>query len=106
MRTVGAAILVLCAAVGSLQPALGQEACGPGKLGVARTVAIATSDGPHFGFQYRDRALLNDGEVVLTFDDGPSRAYTRPILEALAAQCTRATFFMLGRMALADPQLV
>jgi peptidoglycan/xylan/chitin deacetylase (PgdA/CDA1 family) len=89
-------------------PAFAQRACvpGPDKLGVARTVTINASNGPAFGAQYRERTLLADREVVLTFDDGPSRAYTRPIIEALAAQCTKATFFMLGRMALADPNMV
>jgi peptidoglycan/xylan/chitin deacetylase (PgdA/CDA1 family) len=92
-----------------LQPAFAQEKCPPGgdKLGVARTVVINPSKAAHFGSQYKEHgALLADHEVVLTFDDGPSAAYTRPILEALAAQCTRATFFMLGSMALADPRLV
>src|SRR5690242_14851240 len=113
MRTVGAATLSMCAFVGALMgalPAGAQEVCPPDKLGVARTVTINAVGGPHFGAQYRgqDRgpALLADGEVVLTFDDGPSRAYTRPILAALAAQCTKATFFMLGQMAIADPELV
>jgi peptidoglycan-N-acetylglucosamine deacetylase len=111
MRTIGAAILFLCALAGVLQPALAEEACtpGPDKLGVARTVTINAAGGPRFGAQFKDprgAGLLADGEVVLTFDDGPSRAYTRPILEALAAQCTKATFFMLGQMALADPPLV
>jgi peptidoglycan-N-acetylglucosamine deacetylase len=89
-------------------PALAQGVCvpGPDKLGVARTVTINASSGPTFGAHYKERTLLADGEVVLTFDDGPSRAYTRPVLEALAAQCTKATFFMLGRMALSDPQMV
>jgi peptidoglycan/xylan/chitin deacetylase (PgdA/CDA1 family) len=107
MRTVGAAILSLCI-LPFVQPAFAQGACvpGPDKLGVARTVTINASSGPTFGAQYRERTLLADGEVVLTFDDGPSRAYTRPMLEALAAQCTKATFFMLGRMALSDPQTV
>jgi peptidoglycan-N-acetylglucosamine deacetylase len=111
MRTAGAAILALSIVAGAAHPASAQEPCtaGPDKLGVARTVTINAAGGPRFGAQYRDAraaGLLAEGEVVLTFDDGPSRAYTRPILEALAAQCTRATFFMLGQMALADPQLV
>jgi peptidoglycan/xylan/chitin deacetylase (PgdA/CDA1 family) len=104
MRAIGAAVPLLCALAGVLQPAYAQEGCA-GKLGVARTVAVNAAGGAHFGAQYKG-GFLADGEVVLTFDDGPSRAYTRPILEALAAQCTRATFFMLGQMALAEPQLV
>ena len=109
MRTVRAICLaVACMAVGQLQPAFAQTACTPAptKLGVSRTVVIDTQAGPRFGVQYKDASFLADGEVVLTFDDGPSRAYTKPILDALAAHCTKATFFMVGRMALADPQMV
>ena len=96
-----------CIAAGSLHPAHAQPcASDPGKLGVSRTVVIDTAAGPRFGAQYKDAGFLGDGEVVLTFDDGPSRAYSRPILDALAAHCTKATFFMVGRMALADPAMV
>ena len=45
-------------------------------------------------------------EVALTFDDGPSPATTPHVLEALAAAGARATFFLVGRKALAHPQLV
>jgi len=79
---------------------------GPNALGVARVVQIDTDAGPRFGFQYKEQDFLADGEVVLTFDDGPLRAYTRPVLDALAAHCTRATFFLVGRMAVADPDMV
>jgi hypothetical protein len=44
--------------------------------------------------------------VVLTFDDGPLRPYTRAVLKALDEHCTKATFFMVGRMAVADPEMV
>ena len=101
-------LAVACVVAGLSQPAAAQTACTPDptKLGVARTVVIDTRAGPRFGVQYKDASFLADGEVVLTFDDGPSRAYTKPILDALAAHCTKATFFMVGRMALADPQMV
>jgi len=105
MRVSGAWGLLLCWLAGAPGVAAAQ-ACGPQALGVARTVEIDTRAGPRFGFQYQDAGLLADGEVVLTFDDGPLRAYTRPILEALAAHCTKATFFLVGRMAVADPEMV
>jgi peptidoglycan-N-acetylglucosamine deacetylase len=107
MRVCGAWgwLLLLCGLGGAL--GLGAaEACGPQALGVARRVEIDTRAAPRFGYQYQDAGLLGDGEVVLTFDDGPLRAYTRPILEALAAHCTKATFFVVGRMAVADPEMV
>jgi peptidoglycan/xylan/chitin deacetylase (PgdA/CDA1 family) len=108
MRTMCAAVLALCILARLQQPALGEEACATGqdKLGVARTATIDTSSALRFGMQYKSSPLLADGEVVLTFDDGPTRAYTRPILEALEAQCTKATFFMVGRMAVSDPGMV
>ncbi len=35
-------------------------------------------------------------KVILTFDDGPSQAYTPDILKVLAEKGARATFFMVG----------
>jgi peptidoglycan/xylan/chitin deacetylase (PgdA/CDA1 family) len=69
-------------------------------------IEIDTTGGPRFGAQYRGDHLLQSGEIVLTFDDGPHPAYTKPILVALAAHCTRATFFNVGRMASAYPDMV
>jgi peptidoglycan-N-acetylglucosamine deacetylase len=108
MRTIGAAVAFACILAGVLEPAFAQDGCAPGnnKLGVSRTVTVDAAAGPTFGMQYKSHSFLADGEVVLTFDDGPMRAYTRPILETLAAQCTKATFFMVGQMALSDPEYV
>lgn len=76
-------------------------------LGVSRIVEIKSDGGPNVGGDMRGaEQLLNEGEVVLTFDDGPMRSVTKPILKALADQCTKATFFMVGQMALADVAMV
>jgi len=74
-------------------------------LGVSRVVEVDTATGPRFGDQYPkvEPKFLEDHEVVLTFDDGPLRRYTMPILDALDEQCTKATFFSVGSMAIADP---
>jgi peptidoglycan/xylan/chitin deacetylase (PgdA/CDA1 family) len=85
---------------------MAQCSSGPGRIGLARTVEIDTSGGPRFGRQYKNNDFLRGKEVVLTFDDGPMRRNSRMVLEALAAHCTKATFFMVGRMALADPGMV
>ena len=112
MRTILALPAACALAVGmlgyALAPAAAQEACtpGPDALGVSRVAEIDTSSGPRFGFQYTEQDILADGEVVLTFDDGPLRAYTKYVLEALQAHCTKATFFAVGRMAVADPEMV
>lgn len=84
------------------------SACPAGEaaLGVARTVEIDTTGGPQFGAQYPGHDFLQPGEVVLTFDDGPSRAKTPTILKALSDHCTKGTFFIVGRMALVEPELL
>lgn len=79
---------------------------GDAALGVSRTVEIDTTGGPKFGAQYPGNDFLQPGEVVLTFDDGPSRAKTPAILNALAAHCTKGTFLIVGRMALVEPELL
>src|SRR5262245_42868135 len=72
----------------------------PSALGTSRTIAVDPSEHALLGgLQYRESLPLNDREVVLTFDDGPLPPYTNRILEALAAECVKATFFMVGRMA-------
>jgi peptidoglycan/xylan/chitin deacetylase (PgdA/CDA1 family) len=106
MRPIRSCSLALGLVLGVVLPAAAQQPCTGNVLGVSRTVEIDTSSGPKFGFQYNEHSFLGDGEVVLTFDDGPLRAYTKPVLEALDAQCTKATFFVVGRMAVADPEMV
>jgi len=44
--------------------------------------------------------------VAITFDDGPDAAHTRPLLELLERRGHRATFFVIGRRAEAEPELV
>ena len=75
-------------------------------LGVSRIVEIDGAASPRFGAQYQDASFLEDGEVVLTFDDGPLRHYTQRVLDALDSQCVKATFFIVGRMAIADPEML
>jgi peptidoglycan/xylan/chitin deacetylase (PgdA/CDA1 family) len=100
MRIAGALLGVLCIVQSVSASAETQPTCPrPDALGVSRVVEIDGSGGPWFGAPHGDRELLAPGEIVLTFDDGPAPHSTRPILAALAAQCTKATFFMVGEMA-------
>jgi peptidoglycan/xylan/chitin deacetylase (PgdA/CDA1 family) len=86
-----------------------QKVC-PGNadpLGVARTVEVDTTGGPGFGFEhYKAHDFLAMKEVVLTFDDGPQKLHTEAVLAALAAHCTKATFFSIGKMALGYPEII
>ncbi|MEI8312578.1 MAG: polysaccharide deacetylase family protein, partial [Verrucomicrobiota bacterium] len=47
-----------------------------------------------------------EGEVALTFDDGPSPDWTPDILDILKAKGVKATFFVLGSEAERHPELV
>ncbi len=90
-------------------PAPVVEACrsDPSLLGVARVVRIDTTDGPGFGFEnFKTHDFLQPSEVVLTFDDGPWPRNTPAVLAALAAQCTKGTFFSIGKHALWHPELL
>lgn len=106
---VGLAGLALAAAARTGVQAQSAASCqaGPDSLGVSRTLDIDALQGPRVGHsQYYGHDFLRDGEVVLTFDDGPHPVYTRAVLEALEAHCTRATFFMVGFRALGQASLV
>src|SRR5947209_7116821 len=76
-------------------------------LGVARTVEIDTTGGPGFGFEhFKSHDFLRDGEVVLTFDDGPWPRNTPAVLAALAAHCTKAISFPIGKHATWHPEIL
>jgi peptidoglycan/xylan/chitin deacetylase (PgdA/CDA1 family) len=78
-------------------------------LGVSRVIEIDTSTGALFGDLTkfpRHESLLAPKEVVLTFDDGPLPIVTRSVLDTLDRFCTKATFFSIGRMAIAYPATV
>lgn len=44
--------------------------------------------------------------IALTFDDGPDQLYTPQILDVLKANQVKATFFLLGKRAEANPNIV
>jgi peptidoglycan/xylan/chitin deacetylase (PgdA/CDA1 family) len=87
---------------------LSAQSCnGRVTLGLARTVEIDASTGPIFGDITRaakEASFLAPKEVVLTFDDGPMPWITGSILDTLDRHCTKATFFSVGRMAVAYPE--
>lgn len=45
-------------------------------------------------------------ELALTFDDGPNPAWTPRLLDILAGHEVRATFFLIGKYAQVEPELV
>jgi len=93
MRLTGALTALLFGAL----PVVAAE-CGQDKLGTARVQVVGTAGGLEVGLKTYPRTIpLADHEVVLTFDDGPDAASTPKVLKALADQCVRATFFVIGR---------
>jgi peptidoglycan/xylan/chitin deacetylase (PgdA/CDA1 family) len=79
----------------------------PNALGVARTLEIDTTGGPGFGFEhFKSHDFLREGEVVLTFDDGPWPKNTLAVLNALNAHCTKAIFFPIGTHAIYEPSIL
>ena len=86
----------------------GRAPCAnPDALGVSRILTVDTSRPLEVGtFDFARTLPLNDMEVVLTIDDGPLHGVTEKVLAALRAACGQATFFVVGQMAAAAPDLV
>src|ERR1700694_4593332 len=77
----------------------------PDALGTSRTLVVDPREHPRLGImQYSETLPLADHEVVLTFDDGPLPRNSNQVLEILASQCVKATFFTIGRMAQSSPE--
>lgn len=92
-------------------PARAESTCADpaNALGVDRVIEIDAANGPLYGeisVLQREENFLRPREVVLTFDDGPMPWITRSILDTLDRFCTKATFFSVGRMAIAYPDTV
>ena len=103
------AIAVIAALLSFAAPAAHAAAC-PGNddaLGTERVLTVEARTTPRVGHkQFPDTLPLRDKELVLTFDDGPWPTTTPKVLNALKAECVRATFFLLGRNTDAHPQIV
>jgi peptidoglycan/xylan/chitin deacetylase (PgdA/CDA1 family) len=77
----------------------------PDAIGTSRTLVVDPRQYPLIGtMQYGKTLPLEDHEVVLTFDDGPLPKYSNQILDILAAHCAKATFFLVGSQAHANPE--
>jgi peptidoglycan/xylan/chitin deacetylase (PgdA/CDA1 family) len=77
----------------------------PDAIGTSRTIVVDPRAHPIIGtMQYGKTLPLEDHEVVLTFDDGPLPKYSNQILGILAAHCAKATFFLVGSQAHANPE--
>ncbi|MGB7258413.1 MAG: polysaccharide deacetylase family protein [Pseudolabrys sp.] len=108
------ALALCCLVLGSfgsigVQSAASAAECPghPNALGTSRVLIVTPGEFTRLGkIQYPDSLPLNDHEVVLTFDDGPIPPYSSIVLDALASECVKATYFLVGEMAHAYPSLV
>jgi peptidoglycan/xylan/chitin deacetylase (PgdA/CDA1 family) len=96
--------IIALIALGLLSGAAQARDCGPDALGTSRTLTIKAGDRTGIGHGYPALGLAH-GEIILTFDDGPSPKTTPAILDTLAKDCVQATFFMIGKHAEANPAL-
>ncbi|MBN9052079.1 MAG: polysaccharide deacetylase family protein [Rhizobiales bacterium] len=101
--------LAICIGGALAAPALAASCPGnPTAIGTSRVLVASPDEFPRVGTQQYGRngmLALNDREIVLTFDDGPLPPYTDSVLQTLATECIKATFFLVGRQATANPDL-
>jgi peptidoglycan/xylan/chitin deacetylase (PgdA/CDA1 family) len=80
-------------------------------IGTARTLELDTKayvavSPPSNSAIVKGVLPLDRGEVVLTFDDGPTSWSTPKNLDILAEECVHATYFMIGKRAEAAADVV
>ncbi|SRR6266702_369181 len=104
MRALAAAIL---ASLAWMTAAQADQCPRKDVLGTSRILNVDAATYPRVGLKSFPQTLpLEDHEVVLTFDDGPWPPTDSKILTALANECVRATFFLIGKPASEHPELV
>jgi peptidoglycan/xylan/chitin deacetylase (PgdA/CDA1 family) len=107
MRGVVALCALLACAVAAGPAVAGECPGNPDAIGTSRTIVVDPAEHSRVGsFQYPETLPLADKEVVITFDDGPLPPYSHRVLDILAHECVKATFFMIGRMAQTYPRTV
>lgn len=100
--------LMLVPVVGFQQIPMESTAAAPGGEGdPAVIIRDGTSSNPEKATQSVEKEDIQNGKTAyLTFDDGPSPLVTPKILEVLRQNDIKATFFVIGKMAEQNPELV
>ena len=97
-------VLLFCLVGSVARPPQSHALAIPDALGTSRVLSINPAISPASALcNMRERCRSNDHEVVITFDDGPIPPYTNAVLDTLASQCVKATYFLVGEMARAYP---
>jgi peptidoglycan/xylan/chitin deacetylase (PgdA/CDA1 family) len=108
LAVAGGGVMIMAGTLLSVAPAHAQSCPGnPDAIGTSRVLTLQPGEVARVGrLQYPDTLPLADHEVVLTFDDGPLPPYSNKILDILASQCVKATYFLVGEMAQSFPATV
>jgi peptidoglycan/xylan/chitin deacetylase (PgdA/CDA1 family) len=104
----GTGLVCVVFAMALAGPAWAEQCPGnPLALGTERVISIDETELHRVGSAQYPRTLpLRDHEIVLSFDDGPSPVTTGKVLDALAIECVKANFFLVGEHAIQQPDLV
>src|SRR3954454_12224124 len=79
----------------------------PATLGTSRVLRVDAATTPRAGLkQFPQTLALASHEVLPPFDDGPWPPTTPKVLATLAQECVRATFFVIGKPASENPELL
>lgn len=76
------------------------------------TIAVQEADGDSYSGSSggaetgEDSGIQEKKKVALTFDDGPDDEYTPMLLDGLAERNVKATFFVIGKQAEANPEIM
>jgi polysaccharide deacetylase family sporulation protein PdaB len=86
------------------------EVLGPQPVLAKNQVVPAAMDKEEFPFSSKSVVIYsvskNEKQVALTFDDGPDSRYTVKILDILKKYDVKATFFVIGQHAAANPEVM
>ena len=107
VRSTAVCVAILCCSAVRAEQATPANNCPghPDAIGTSRTLVVDPRAHPRIGtMQYPETLPLADHEVVLTFDDGPIPKYSNQVLQILADNCVKATFFEIGEQARANPE--
>src|SRR5437667_4746830 len=107
LKLMTAPTVALLVSLAWISAALAVECPRKDALGTSRVLTVDAATFPRVGRKSFPQTLpLEDHEVVLTFDDGPWPPTDARVLAALAHECVRATFFLIGKSASEHPEIV
>ena len=83
----------------------GVETTKTGKIS-GKTATVTTTEPSNVVCRYYNVDVGDDKVIALTFDDGPTSQYTQGVLDVLAENNAKATFFTLGEQVESMPDIV